>query len=81
MSRIEIEKFLEYFKKFAEICSVTVYNMENGKDPSDEGWDVIEEVHKIYLDGKVVLFKTILDEADGTAVQGGLFTEDVSDKS
>lgn len=68
---------MEYFKKFTEICSITIYNMDNGKDPNDEGWDVLEEIHKIFLDGKVVLYKTIIDEPDSVAKQGGLFTETI----
>jgi hypothetical protein len=58
----------------AEICSITIYNMDNGKDPNDEGWDIMEEVHKIFLDGKVVLYKIVIDEPDGVAVQTGLFS-------
>jgi hypothetical protein len=48
--------------------------MDNGKDPNDEGWDIMEEVHKIFLDGKVVLYKIVIDEPDGVAVQTGLFS-------
>ena len=79
MSRVEIDRFLEFFKKFTEACSVTIYNMDNGKDPSDEGWDIMEEVHKIFLDGKVVLYKTVIDEPDKVATQGGLFTDNVAE--
>jgi hypothetical protein len=79
MSRVEIEDFQTFFRKVAEICSITIYNMDNGKDPNDEGWDVMEEVHKIFLDGKVVLYKTVLDEPDRVATQGGLFTDNVAE--
>jgi hypothetical protein len=64
----------------AEICSITIYNIDNGKDPNDEGWDVMEEIHKIFLDGKVVLYKTILDEPDKVVTQGGLFTDNVAEE-
>lgn len=80
MSRIEIEQFRDFLEKFAEICSVTVYNIREGRDPTDEGWDILEEVHRIFLDGKVVLYKTVLDGTDGTAVQTGLFSEETSGK-
>jgi len=75
MSRVEIEDFQTFFRKVAEICSITIYNMDNGKDPNDEGWDVMEEIHKIFLDGKVVLYKTVIDEPDKVATQGGLFED------
>ena len=80
MSRIEIEQFRDFLEKFAEICSVTVYNIREGRDPTDEGWDILEEVHRIFLDGSVVLYKTMIDGADGTAVQAGLFSDETSDK-
>lgn len=80
MSRIEIEQFRDFLEKFAEICSVTVYNIREGRDPTDEGWDILEEVHRIFLDGRVVLYKTVMDGADGTAVQTGLFSEETSGK-
>lgn len=80
MSRVELDSFMEFMEKFAEICSVTMYNIREGRDPTDEGWDILEEVHKIFRDGRVVLYKTVLDNADGTAVQTGLFDANVSDK-
>ena len=80
MSRVELENFRDFLEKFAEICSVTVYNMKEGRDPTDEGWDILEEVHRIFLDGSVVLYKTVMDGADGTAVQAGLFSDETSDK-
>lgn len=80
MSRIEIDQFRDFLEKFAEICSVTVYNIREGRDPTDEGWDILEEVHRIFLDGSVVLYKTVIDGADGTAVQAGLFSDETSDK-
>lgn len=80
MSRVELENFREFLEKFAEICSVTVYNMKEGRDPTDEGWDILEEVHRIFLDGSVVLYKTVMDGADGTAVQAGLFSDETADK-
>lgn len=80
MSRIEIEQFREFVEKFAETCSVTVYNMREGRDPTDEGWDILEEVHKIFRDGKIVLYKTVLDEVEQNVIQPGLFDANVSDK-
>lgn len=73
MSRIEVEKFSEYFDKFAEVCGVTSFNMREGKDPTDEGWDIMEQVYRLWRDGKIVLYKTILDEPANIVTQGGLF--------
>ena len=75
MSRVELEAFREFLEKFAEICSVTVYNMKEGRDPTDEGWDILEEVHRIFLDGSVVLYKTVIDEEVKAVSQPGLFDE------
>lgn len=80
MSRIEVEAFRDFLEKFAEICSVTVYNIREGRDPTDEGWDILEEVHRIFLDGKVVLYKTVLDEVEQSVIQPGLFDANVSGK-
>jgi len=75
MSRVELENFREFLEKFAEICSVTVYNIREGRDPTDEGWDILEEVHRIFLDGSVVLYKTVIDEPTASVSQPGLFDE------
>lgn len=75
MSRVELEAFREFLEKFAEICSVTVYNMKEGRDPTDEGWDILEEVHRIFLDGSVVLYKTVIDEEVKAVSQPGLFDD------
>ena len=75
MSRVELENFREFLEKFAEICSVTVYNMKEGRDPTDEGWDILEEVHRIFLDGSVVLYKTVIDEEVKAVSQPGLFDD------
>ena len=75
MSRVELENFRDFLEKFAEICSVTVYNMKEGRDPTDEGWDILEEVHRIFLDGSVVLYKTVIDEEVKAVSQPGLFDE------
>lgn len=75
MSRVELEAFREFLEKFAEICSVTVYNMMEGRDPTDEGWDILEEVHRIFLDGSVVLYKTVIDEEVKAVSQPGLFDD------
>lgn len=75
MSRVELETFREFLEKFAEICSVTVYNMKEGRDPTDEGWDILEEVHRIFLDGSVVLYKTVIDEEVKAVSQPGLFDD------
>jgi hypothetical protein len=80
MSRIELENFLEVWHKFAEVCGVTSFNMREGKDPTDEGWDIMEQVYRLWRDGKIVLYKTILDEGTPNAVQGGLFDDNVSVK-
>jgi len=79
MSRVEIDSYREFVEKFAEICSVTVYNMKEGRDPTDEGWDILEEVHKIFLDGRVTLYKTVLDESATSVTQPGLFDANLSD--
>jgi len=79
MSRVEIDSYREFVEKFAEICSVTVYNMKEGRDPTDEGWDILEEVHKIFLDGRVTLYKTVLDEGAVNVTQPGLFDANLSD--
>jgi hypothetical protein len=73
MSRIEIEEFREAFHRFAELCYVISYNMKEGQDPTDEGWDILEEVHRLWLEGNIVLYKTILDEPANIVTQGGLF--------
>ena len=75
MSRVELEAFREFLEKFAEICSVTVYNIREGRDPTDEGWDILEEVHRIFLDGSVVLYKTVIDEEVKAVSQPGLFDD------
>ena len=75
MSRVELENFREFLEKFAEICSVTVYNMKEGRDPTDEGWDILEEVHRIFLDGSVVLYKTVIDEEVKAVSQPGQFDD------
>ena len=75
MSRVELEVFRDFLEKFAEICSVTVYNMKEGRDPTDEGWDILEEVHRIFLDGSVVLYKTVIDEEVKAVSQPGLFDD------
>ena len=75
MSRVELENFRDFLEKFAEICSVTVYNMKEGRDPTDEGWDILEEVHRIFLDGSVVLYKTVIDEEVKAVSQPGLFDD------
>lgn len=75
MSRVELEAFREFLEKFAEICSVTVYNMKEGRDPTDEGWDILEEVHRIFLDGRVILYKTVIDEEVKAVSQPGLFDD------
>ena len=75
MSRIEVDAFREFLEKFAEICSVTVYNIREGRDPTDEGWDILEEVHRIFLDGSVVLYKTVIDEEVKAVSQPGLFDD------
>ena len=75
MSRVELENFREFLEKFAEICSVTVYNIREGRDPTDEGWDILEEVHRIFLDGSVVLYKTVIDEEVKAVSQPGLFDD------
>ena len=75
MSRVELDAFREFLEKFAEICSVTVYNMKEGRDPTDEGWDILEEVHRIFLDGSVVLYKTVIDEEVKAVSQPGLFDD------
>lgn len=75
MSRVELEAFREFLEKFAEICSVTMYNIREGRDPTDEGWDILEEVHKIFLDGSVVLYKTVIDEEVKAVSQPGLFDD------
>lgn len=79
MSRIEIDNFIEAWHKFAEMCYITSFNLKEGKDPSDEGWDIMEAVYRLWLDGKVVLYKTVLDEPDRVATQGGLFTDNVAE--
>ena len=71
---------MEFMEKFAEICSVTMYNIREGRDPTDEGWDILEEVHKIFRDGRVVLYKTVIDEEVKAVSQPGLFDANVSDK-
>ena len=75
MSRVELDVFRDFLEKFAEICSVTVYNMKEGRDPTDEGWDILEEVHRIFLDGSVVLYKTVIDEEVKAVSQPGLFDD------
>lgn len=75
MSRIELDSFTEFMEKFAEICSVTMYNIREGRDPTDEGWDILEEVHRIFLDGSVVLYKTVIDEEVKAVSQPGLFDD------
>ena len=75
MSRVELENFRDFLEKFAEICSVTVYNIREGRDPTDEGWDILEEVHRIFLDGSVVLYKTVIDEEVKAVSQPGLFDD------
>lgn len=73
MSRIEIDDFPSFFTKFAEVCYVTALNLKNEKDPTDEEWDVIEEVHRIFLNGRLTFWKTVLDEEQTKATQVGLF--------
>ena len=80
MSRVEIEDWQEAWHKFAEMCYVTSFNLKEGKDPSDEGWDIMEAVHKLWFNGEVTLYKTVLDEVTPNMVQGGLFDANVSDK-
>ena len=73
MSRIEITDFREVFDKFAEMCYITSLNMKNGKDPSDEAWDIMEEIHRLWFDGRITLYKTVMDGKPDEVVQGGLF--------
>jgi hypothetical protein len=79
MSRIDIEDFKTFFEKFTEMCSITLYNMNNGQDPSQEGWDIMEQVHELFWNGKIVLYKTILEENTPNMVQGGLFDDKKAD--
>ena len=73
MSRIEIDAYLEWVEKFAERCQVTLIAIREGKDPTDEGWDVLEELHKMWWNGRLTFYKTILDEPQTNAVEQRLF--------
>jgi len=69
-----VEEYLEWFARFAERCQITLLTLKDGKDPTDEGWDILEEVHKkIFFDGSLTFYKTIMEGEQTKATQGGLF--------
>ena len=75
MSRVEIDAYLEWLARFAEKCQVTLIALREGKDPNDEEWDLLEAAHKMFYNGELTFYKTIMDEPIETASQKGLFDQ------
>lgn len=73
MSREEIEDYQEYLHKFAEKLQMASLAIKDGKDPTDEQWDVLEEIHRIWYNGNLPLFKTVIEGSADVSVQTGLF--------
>lgn len=79
MSTEEVElEGLEYLSKFTERLYIAMACINDGRDITEEDYGVLEEVHRIYSDGRLPFYKTVCNETVTNSTQAELFSDNSS---
>lgn len=63
----------EFFTKFIERGTIVLECIKNKTEVLESDWDIVEEIHRLWMDGKFGWKKSTLPESVQTTTQGGLF--------
>ena len=79
MSTEEIElEDLEYFIKFKERLDIAMAYISDGRDITDEDYNVLYELYKIQRSGRLPFYKTVAISDVISSTQPDLFSADLS---
>jgi len=69
---------LDYFYKFKERLEIVLAYISDGRDITDEDYSVLQELHRIQREGRLLFYKNMTTESPVTTTQSALFSEKVS---
>ena len=79
MSTEEVELTgLDYFYKFKERLDIAMAYISDGRDITDEDYDVLFEIYKIQDSGNLPFYKTVCNESRTSVTQTNLFSAESS---
>jgi|ERR1035437_6934126 hypothetical protein len=65
----------EFFPKFIERGTVVLECIKNKTEILESDWDIVEEIHRLWMDGKFGWKKSTQPEISQSVTQGGLFDD------
>lgn len=65
----------EYFPRFVERATIVLENIKNKTEVLESDWDIVEEIHRLWMDGKFGWKKSATPEISQSVTQGGLFDD------
>jgi hypothetical protein len=74
---VELEG-LEYFIKFKERLDIAMAYISDGRDITDEDFNVLREIHRIEREGRLPFYKTICTDDVTSVTQVSLFSAETS---
>jgi hypothetical protein len=79
MSTEEVElEGLEYFIKFKERLDIAMAYISDGRDITDDDYNVLREIHRIEREGRLPFYKTISLDNVTNVTQPDLFSANMS---
>ena len=69
---------LDYFYKFKERLEIVLAYISDGRDITDEDYSVLQELHRIQREGRLLFYRNMTTESPVTATQSALFNENIS---
>jgi len=79
MSTEEIElEGLDYFYKFKERLDIAMAYISDGRDITDEDYNVLRELHRIQREGRLPFYKVISTDNAISTTQPDLFSVNTS---
>ncbi len=79
MSTEEIElEGLDYFYKFKERLDIAMAYISDGRDITDEDYNVLRELHRIEREGRLPFYRVICNDNAISTTQADLFSVNTS---
>lgn len=79
MSTEEVElEGLDYFYKFKERLDIAMAYISDGRDITDEDYNVLRELHRIQRDGRLPFYRVISTDNVISTTQPDLFSVNTS---
>ena len=79
MSEVELDYWKEWIPKITERLTLILIKAQNGRDISEDDYELLRVLFKIYDNGELPLYRSKPNIAAEIAVQNDLFSADMSD--